>query len=50
MLDINLIREKPEVVREALRKRQLDIAPVDQALELDGQRRDLIQQVEMLKA
>jgi len=50
MLDINLIREKPDLVREALRKRQLDPEPVDQVLELDEQRRDLIQQVEGLKA
>jgi len=50
MLDINLIREKPELVREALRKRQMDDAPVDRALDLDAGRRDLIQQVERLKA
>ncbi len=50
MLDINLIREKPDLVREALRKRQLDPGPVDQVLELDEQRRNLIQQVESLKA
>ena len=50
MLDINLIREKPDLVREALRKRQLDSEPVDQVLELDEQRRNLIQQVEGLKA
>ena len=50
MLDINLIREKPDLVREALRKRQLDPGPVDQVLKLDGQLRNLIQQVEGLKA
>jgi seryl-tRNA synthetase len=50
VLDINLIREKPEVVREALHKRQLDPAPVDQILDLDETRRNLIQQVETLKA
>lgn len=50
MLDINLIRENPDVVREALEKRQENPAPVDQALELDAQRRDLIQNVEALKA
>ena len=50
MLDINLIREKPDLVREAFRKRQLDPGPVDQVLELDEQRRNLIQQVEGLKA
>ncbi len=28
MLDMNLIREKPEVVRKALEDRQMDTAPV----------------------
>ncbi len=50
MLDINLVREEPDLVREALRKRQLDPEPVDQVLELDEQRRNLIQQVESFKA
>jgi len=50
LLDINLFREDPDLVREALRKRQLNPAPVDQILALDGSRRDLIQQVETLKA
>jgi seryl-tRNA synthetase len=50
MLDINLIREQPDRVRTALRKRQMDASPVERVLELDGQRRDLIQQVETLKA
>ena len=50
MLDINLIRENPDIVREALRKRQADPEPVDRVLELDEERRRLIQQVEALKA
>ena len=50
MLDINLIRENPDIVREALRKRQADPDPVDQVLKLDEERRRLIQQVELLKA
>jgi seryl-tRNA synthetase len=50
MLDINLFREQPDLVREALRKRQMDPEPVDQVLALDEQRRSLIQQVESLKA
>ena len=29
MLDIKLIREKPEIVREAMQKRQMDPTPVD---------------------
>ncbi len=50
MIDINLIREKPEVVRQAMEARQMDPAPVARVLEIDQQRRDLIQQVEALKA
>jgi seryl-tRNA synthetase len=50
MLDINLIREQPELVRQNLLNRQLEVAPVDAILELDEQRRALIQEVEALKA
>jgi seryl-tRNA synthetase len=50
MLDINLIREKPDLVRKALRDRQMDSAPVDAILKLDGRRRDLLTEVEALKA
>jgi len=50
MLDINLIREQPDLVRKALRDRQMDPSPVDRILELDAQRRSIIAQVETLKA
>ena len=50
MLDINLIRENPDLVRKALKVRQMDAAPVDQVLDLDLKRRMLIQEVETLKA
>jgi seryl-tRNA synthetase len=50
MLDLNLIREQPEIVRKALQDRQMDAEPVDQILALDEQRRALIQEVEGLKA
>jgi seryl-tRNA synthetase len=50
VLDINLIREHPEVVRESMRVRQMDAAPVDKILNLDEQRRTVIQEVENLKA
>jgi seryl-tRNA synthetase len=50
VLDINLIREDPDQVRDALRKRHSDPGPVDQVLDLDEQRRNLIQQAENLKA
>jgi seryl-tRNA synthetase len=50
MLDINIIREQPDLVRQALRKRQMDPQPVDAILALDEQRRAAIQEVENLKA
>lgn len=50
MFDLALIREQPDVVREALRNRQADPGMVDQALALDLERRTLLAQVEALKA
>jgi seryl-tRNA synthetase len=50
MLDINLMRENPDVVRAALEQRQMDVAPVDQVLDLDLKRRTIIQEAETLKA
>ena len=50
MLDINLIREQPDLVRKALRDRQMDAAPVDAILKSDARRRDMLTEVEALKA
>ena len=50
MLDINLIREHPEIVRTALKNRQMDVSPVDVILQLDEKRRALLSEVEKLKA
>lgn len=50
MLDINLIRENPEIVREALVKRQMDPGIADQVLSLDEKRRELIQSVEEMRS
>ena len=50
MIDINIIREHPERVRTALEVRQMSTDPIDKVLELDNQRRALIQEVEKLKA
>jgi seryl-tRNA synthetase len=50
MLDINLIREQPDIVRQALEKRQMDPNVVNQVQELDVQRRALLVEVESLKA
>jgi seryl-tRNA synthetase len=50
MLDLNLIRENPDLVRTALKNRQMDISPIDDILRLDEKRRSLLTQVEALKA
>jgi len=50
MFDINLIREQPDQVRQALVKRQADPKVVDEVLEVDVRRRNLLTQVESLKA
>jgi len=49
MLDIKLLRESPEVVRAALKKRNspIDLEPL---LELDARRRKLLYDMEQLKA
>jgi len=49
MLDINLIRETPEEVRQALRNRQMATDIVDQVQTLDAERRRLLTEVEALK-
>jgi len=48
MLDIRLIREQPDVVKEAMRKLNAQ-APIDDILRLDEERRELLQQVEGLR-
>ena len=50
MIDINLIREQPDVVRDGMVKRGIDPAPVDEAVELDVKWRLLLKQGEKLKA
>jgi len=50
MLDIDLLRQNPDKVREALRLRQDDPALVDRVLSLDGQRREILVEVERLRA
>ncbi len=50
MLDLKLLVESPDVVRQALQARQADPAPVDDILQLDAQRRALIAEVEALRA
>lgn len=51
MLDIKLIRENPDKIKAGLKAKEVDCdALIDRILELDGQRRALLQQTEALKA
>ena len=50
MLSINLIRENPKVVREALDRRDEDHAPLDRIIELDERRRVILTSSEALRA
>jgi seryl-tRNA synthetase len=50
MVDINLVREQPDLVRAALFSRQMDPGIIDQILAGDVQRRALLTRVEGLKA
>ena len=50
MLDIKRIRNEKDVVKEKTKKRGMDPAIIDEILELDGERRELIQQTETLKS
>ncbi len=50
MLDIQLFRENPDLIRQSLTKRHQDPSPVDQVIALDEKRRELIQEVERLRA
>lgn len=50
MNDIRLIREKPDLMREALAKRQMDSAPVDRILALDEERRAKLSELETFRA
>jgi seryl-tRNA synthetase len=48
MLDLNVIREKPEWVKEQIAKRN-DSAPIDEILAADTRRREILQEVEELR-
>ena len=50
MLDLRQIREDPQPAREALARRGVDSAVLDEALELDERRRALLPELEELRA
>lgn len=49
MLDIRLIREEPETVKDGLRRLFVDTTPIDDLLQLDERRRAIISEVEALR-
>ena len=50
MLDLKFIRENPELVKEGINKKGINSQLVDEVLELDKKRREIIQKVESLRA
>ena len=50
MIDINHIRENPEKIKKGIKSKQLDPKLVDEALELDKKRRELLNKIETLRA
>ena len=50
MLDIQLFRDNPDLVRQSLKRRGEDDSLVDQVIDLDKRRRGLLQRVESLRA
>lgn len=50
MLDLKLIRDNPEFVKAGIRKKHRDPSLVDRVVETDRQRRELVQEVERLRA
>ena len=50
MLDLREIRENPDAARAALATRGFDVALLDEALEVDEQRRALLPELEQLRA
>ncbi len=49
MLDIKLVREQPDIVKEACKNRQVE-CDVDRMVELDKKRRQLMQEIEQLRS
>ena len=50
MLDLRLIREQPDQIKAAIRRKGADPGLVDAVLEADRRRRDALQRVESLRA
>jgi seryl-tRNA synthetase len=50
MIDIKLVREKPDFLKDGLKRRQMDPVVIDQLRKLDEKRRLQLTEVEILKA
>ena len=50
MLDVQLFRERPDVVRDSLRRRGMETQPVDDVIDLDGKWRAARKQLDELRA
>ena len=50
MIDINIVREKPEIIKKSLENRQMDPLIIDQLAELDKKWRAILTETEVLKA
>ncbi|MCD6576854.1 MAG: serine--tRNA ligase [Anaerolineaceae bacterium] len=50
MIDINIVREKPEILKNSLKKRQMEPSVIDQLVELDEKWRATLTKSEVLKA
>ncbi|KKQ26463.1 MAG: Serine-tRNA ligase [Candidatus Woesebacteria bacterium GW2011_GWA1_37_8] len=50
MLDIQIIRDNPDKIKKGVTDKNYDPALVDKVLELDGKKRELLSQVEKLRA
>ena len=50
MIDIKIIRENPDLLKDSLKRRQMDVSIVDQVAELDKEWRAKLTRVEDLKA
>lgn len=50
MLDIKLIREQPDKIKQGIEKKGADPVLIDKVLELDKQKRSLLQEIETIRA
>lgn len=50
MLDLKLIREKPEIFKKALKKKRIDPVQIENLISLDREKRNLSQTIEEFKA